>query len=269
MDHERPVDVGCVDGGGQAARSVGRDPREGEGNRRIAARRRGGWAGRKTEHGLGSPGSAPAPRWSRTARAPSPSRLLPPRSCPLRADDEAETPPADGGPKPGPPATDPIGDSLHGESAPDDASRMMNSGHAATRTRRRTRIPAHTPSTARIARPPRRRSLREGWTRAATGDTLLIGRRVSACLPRGSGCSITRALTFSFDRRSTSSARSATATKLDDQQRGTSSELGDLRVALTTVELQLPDVGVVRVPVGSDVAWVARLAGALRGGARC
>ena len=37
----------------------------------------------------------------------------------------------------------------------------------------------------------------------------------------------------------------------------------------STVELQLPDVGVVRVPVGADVAWVARLAGALRGGARC
>ena len=37
----------------------------------------------------------------------------------------------------------------------------------------------------------------------------------------------------------------------------------------TTVELQLPDVGLVRVPVGADVAWVARLAGALRGAARC
>ena len=35
------------------------------------------------------------------------------------------------------------------------------------------------------------------------------------------------------------------------------------------VEVQLTDVGVVRVPVGTDVAWVARLAAALLGGARC
>ena len=35
------------------------------------------------------------------------------------------------------------------------------------------------------------------------------------------------------------------------------------------VEVQLTDVGVVRVPVGTDVAWVARLAAAPLGGARC
>ena len=35
------------------------------------------------------------------------------------------------------------------------------------------------------------------------------------------------------------------------------------------VEVQLDAVGVVRVPVGTDVAWVARLAGALLAGARC
>jgi hypothetical protein len=233
MDHERSADVGCADDEGQAAHSVGHDPREGEDSRRIAARGRCDEVEKRTGHGLGAPGCAPAPRWSRTTRAPSPPRPLPPRSCPLRADDEAETQPVDVGPKPVRPATDPIFGLLRDASPPDAAARSRNSAPEAMRTRRRTRRPAHHPCTARTARPPRRRPLREGWTRAATGDGLLIGRRVSACPPRGSGCSTTRALTFSFDRRSTSSARSATATKRDDQQRGTSSELGDLRVALT------------------------------------
>jgi hypothetical protein len=88
------------------------------------------------------------------------------------------------------------------------------------------------------SRRPRHRTLREGWTRAATCDSLPTGESVSAGHPRGSGCSTTRALTFSFDRRSTSSARSPTATRLDDHHRVTSSELRERGVSVTRARLQ-------------------------------
>jgi hypothetical protein len=56
------------------------------------------------------------------------------------------------------------------------------------------------PHTDRTDHAKRRRSLRSGWTPAATGDTLSIGGRVAARSPRRLGCSNTRAFTFSDAR---------------------------------------------------------------------
>jgi hypothetical protein len=76
------------------------------------------------------------------------------------------------------------------DASPDVAApRTWRTAPSAKRTRRRTPSPLHNPSTARIARPPRRHLLREGWTPGAFDGTVIHGERVLQYRsPRRLGC---------------------------------------------------------------------------------
>lgn len=74
---------------------------------------------------------------------------------------------------------------------------MLRIAPPPTRIRRKIREPCCSPNTDRIAHPPVRRSLTEGWTRDAFDGTLSHGRRVLRCARHEGSGLITRAFTFS------------------------------------------------------------------------
>jgi len=115
---------------------------------------------------------------------------------PLRDADRHENEPAERGWKRAPGGSSTTRGSDDGSLPAAVSQRSRRSTLRPPRTTGRTHGPVHTRHTDRTVRPTRRRSLRSGWTHAATGDTLSIGERVCACLPRRLGCSTTRAFTF-------------------------------------------------------------------------
>ena len=161
------------------ARSVVCDRTGRDGSVHSARRRCGDRGWMISRHGLDSPGRAPAPPWSSVATwAASASAGPPSSSGPLRGGGGRGARPDAAAPTRAPGESPPTVDSRPCASRAAAPSRMAGSARAPRRRRHRAPPPHDTPRIDRTVRPEPRRSFREGWTSAATGDTVPIGRRV-------------------------------------------------------------------------------------------